>query len=212
MYCTPEDLRQEGVTEEQANDERLADLCFLVGQYIEVMVGQWFEPRAKTLRLDGSGGKILALPVFLIEPQLVKSNGVPVNDYTLYNRIAPEDDRSYPKIRREAGWPKGNLNIEIGGVWGYVDEDGDGGYITPPLIRLAAKKLAIMQTPLLGDTAAQEEKVTRGMIASETTDGHSYTLDRNLQTLLASRQFTGDAEIDQILERYSKQRIGLGLI
>jgi hypothetical protein len=212
MYCTPEDLRQEGVTEEQADDERLLKLCTLAGQYIEVMTGQWFEPREKTLMLDGNGGETLPLPVFLIDPQFVKIYGAPVEDYTLYNRIAPEDDRKYPKLKRKAGWPKGSLNIEIRGQWGYVDEDDNGGYVTPPLIRLAAKRLAIMQLPSLADTGAQEEKFTKGMLTEETTDGHSYKLDRSLQTLVANQQFTGDTEIDQILDRYSKQKIGLGLI
>ncbi|MDR1977927.1 MAG: hypothetical protein LBQ42_04260 [Synergistaceae bacterium] len=212
MYCAPGDLRREGVTEEQASNERLSELCSLAGQYIEVMTGQWFEPREMTLRIDGNGGETLVLPIFLIELQFIKAYGVPVEGYTLYNRTAPEDDRNYPRIKRKAGWPKGNLNIELRGLWGYVDEEDNGGYVTPILIRQAAIKLAIMQLPLLGDTAAQEEKSIRGMLTEETTDGHSYKLDRSLSTLIADRQFTGDAEIDQILSRYSKQRIRLGLI
>ncbi len=214
MYCTPEDLRREGVTEERASDERLQELCALSGAYIETMTRQFFEPRERTYKLDGSGGETLALPLFLIAPEYVKCNGylVEEREYTLYNRISPEDDRGYPRIKRRAGWPRGNLNVEIKGRWGYVDETSDGVYVTPSLIRKAAIRLTVMQLPLLGDTLAQEEKTKLGMLVSETTDGHSYTLDRSLAQLIADQTFTGDAEIDQILSRYSAQRIGLGLI
>lgn len=211
MYCAPDDLRCEGVSTEQASDERLIELCELAGRYIEVMTGQWFEPREKTLRIDGSGGEILPLPLFLIRADFVRCHGQSVEDYTLYNRIAPEDDRDYPRLKRRSRWSKGDLNIEIKGLWGYVDEGADGSFVTPVLVRQAAKKLVIMQLPLLGDVAAQEEKLVRGMLTSETTDGHSYTLDRSLANLISEVKFTGDMEIDQILSRYSVQRIGMGV-
>ena len=212
MYCSPADLRNEGITEEQASDERLLGLCKLAGQYIDTITGQWFEPRKKTINLDGTGGETLVLPQFLIEANQIHCGGLPVKNYVLYNRISPEDDRNYPKIKRKLGWPKGELNIKISGLWGYVDEDHDGNHVIPPLIIHIAKRLVIMQLPLLGDVTAQKEKSERRLIVSETTDGHSYTLDRGLQQLAADRQFTGDSEIDQVLNRYMKRSMGLGLI
>lgn len=35
-------------------------------------------------------------------------DGVPIDDYVLYNRISPEDDRNYPKIYRKLRWPIGS--------------------------------------------------------------------------------------------------------
>ena len=37
-------------------------------------------------------------------------------------------------------------------------------------------KLALYNFPALSDTEAQEEKNLRGLLLSETTDGHSYAL------------------------------------
>ena len=76
MYCTIADFRAEGVTEGQASDAKLIGLISLAGNYIDRMTGQWFEPRKKTVKLDGNGGIILPLPVFLIElPESVTVDG-----------------------------------------------------------------------------------------------------------------------------------------
>lgn len=212
MYCSIEDIRAEGVTEDQAGDARLTELIGLSCAYIDRMTRQWFEPREKTLRLDGTGGEVLPLPVFLIEqPESVTVDGEPVTDFTLYNRFPPADDRGYPKMRRKALWPKGILNVEIKGLWGYVDEGPDGGYVTPPLIRRAAMKLALYNFPSLGDSEAQEEKALRGALLKETTDGHSYELAADVLTAMASNSITGDAEIDQILMQFASVQIRMAL-
>ena len=213
MYCTVEDIRAEGVTEEQASDEKLTGLIALAGNYIDRMTGQWFEPREKTVRLNGTGGETLPLPVFLIEePESVTVNGEQVSDYVLYNRFPPADDRGYPKMHRSAGWRKGVLNIAIKGLWGYVDEDGSGGYMTPPLIRRACMKLALYSFPDLGDSEAQEERALRGALRSERTDGHEYELSADVLSAMASNSVTGDTEIDQIIRQYTMAPIRMAIV
>ena len=64
MYCSVEDLRACGVTDEQADDAKLESLIKLSCGYIDTMTRQWFEPRELEIKLDGHGGKILKLPVF----------------------------------------------------------------------------------------------------------------------------------------------------
>jgi len=211
MYCSIEDIRAEGVTEEQANDARLSELIALACGYIDRMTGQWFEPREKTLRLDGTGGETLPLPLFLIRASSVKADGTEISDYVLYDRIGAEDDRSYPRMKRKVRWPKGDLNIEIAGLWGYVDEDGEGGYVTPPLIRRAAMKLALYSFPSLGDAEAQEERNMRWAMLKETTDGHSYELSADVLAAMAEGAVTGDVEIDQILRQYAASRVRMGV-
>lgn len=195
-YCTIEDVRAEGITEERVGDARLTTLISLATAYIDGITGQWFEPRDAVITIDGRGGNTLYLPVFLVEAQEVKVDGNPITDYVLYNRFTP-DDRRNPRIYREAGWPQGRRNIEITGTWGYVEQDEEG-YKTPELIKRVALRLVIREIPYLGDAEGQEER-KRARIVSETTDGHSYTLAQ----LAGSLDLTGDPDIDGILALFS---------
>ena len=67
MYCTPEEIRAEGITEEQATDERLYELCEYAADFVDKVTGQWFEPRELTLTFSGKDTSNLRLPVFLID-------------------------------------------------------------------------------------------------------------------------------------------------
>lgn len=210
MYCGVEDIRREGVTTEDATDERLAELCGLASNYIDVMTGRWFEPRVRTIKMDGNGGAVLPLPHFLIAAESVRCSGNPVTDFVLYDE--PED-RDYPKLHRKRGWVRGARNVEVCGTWGYVDFNADGTYATPPLIRTAARRLVLLElASSSGDGSIDAAREMRGLLVEETTDGHSYKLDRSLTTLCVDKVYTGDLEIDQILERFSAFSMGLGLI
>ncbi|MBQ8692792.1 MAG: hypothetical protein IJ520_06570 [Synergistaceae bacterium] len=208
MYCSIEDIRNEGVTEEQADDAKLESLIKLACNYIDTMTGQFFEPREQVLRLDGRGGKILRLPVFLIEAYSVIVSGEEISDYVLYNRMS---DRFYPKIYRNQGWRKGILNISVQGLWGYVDK-AESGYATPELIQRAAMKLALYNFPDLGDKEAQEEKALSGLLQSETTDGHSYSLNGEILKAMYENSLTGDAEIDGIINQYTRYSMELAVV
>ena len=208
-YCGIDDIRAEGIAEEQMTDDQVSQLIALACDYIDKVTGQWFEPRQKTVKLDGRGGQVLQLPVFLINCDEIEVDGIPVDDYVLFNRISPEDDRNYPKIWRRLRWPKGVQNIQIQGEWGYVEEDGT----TPLLIKRAAIKLCLYNFPALGDSEAQEEKDLRGKIRSETTDGHSYTLDGSSSSSgTGSSLSTGDSEIDGILQYFMRPRFMMAIV
>jgi hypothetical protein len=213
MYCSPEDLRAEGFKEEQFPDDRLIALCEQATQYIDMVTERWFEPRDLTIRIDGNGGTVLPLPHFLIEAESVKCDGVPVASYVLYNR---SEDRDYPKLYNKKGWTRGALNVEVNGTWGYVDFASDGTYSTPPMITRAAMKLiSLTGSEALGDTEATAEASKRGRIAKEVTDGHSYELKDTSSSsggAGSGTSFTGDQEIDQILDHFKAFSMGLGLI
>lgn len=204
-YCTVEDLRAEGISEEQFDDAQLEKLITSSCEFIDRITGQWFELREQTIRLDGRGGKNLVLPVFLSDVYSVKVDHEEIDDYVLYNRM---EDRAYPKIFRCAGWPKGRLNVEVSGQWGYVEEDGS----TPPAIKRAAMKLALYNFPALTDSEAQEENAIRGLLLSETTDGHSYMLSESAVAEAYSGSITGDAEIDGILKVYMRSRFRMTIV
>ena len=204
-YFTVEDLRAEGVSEEDYSDEQLGRLIEASCEFIDRVTGQWFELREKVIRLDGRGGKNLVLPVFLSEAYSVKVDHEEIEDYVLYNRM---EDRAYPKIFRCAGWPRGRMNVEVSGQWGYVEEDGT----TSPAIKRAAMKLALYNFPALADSEAQEEKAIRGLLLSETTDGHTYMLSDSVVAEAYSGAITGDAEIDGILKSYMRSRFRMAIV
>ena len=200
-YCTVDDLRAEGVSEEDYTNEQLEKLIAASCDFIDRITCQWFDLREKVIRLDGRGGKNLVLPVFLYEAFSVRTDGKEIDDYVLYNRM---DDRAYPKIFRCSGWPVGRQNIEVAGQFGYVDEGGT----TPPAIKRVAMKLALYNFPSLSDSEAQEDNAVRGLLLSETTDGHSYTLSESA----LAESITGDAEIDGILKSYMRSRFRMAVI
>lgn len=203
-YCSVEDLRAEGLNEEKYSDNDLEKLVKISCDFIDKVTGQFFEPRELTLRLDGRGGRILPLPYPLINAVFIEIDSEVVNDFVIYNRL---EDRSYPKIFRNRRWPKGILNISIKGTWGYVEQDGS----TPEDIKRIARKLAIYNFPDLSDAEAQEDKNMRGLLVSETTDGHSYKLSDEAVNNLYSSSITGDTEIDDILQAYSRSKLKLGI-
>ena len=158
-----------------------------------------------TLRLDGRGGKTLLLPVFLIRDAVIyiENQHILSNDYIVYNRFYP-DDRRYPKIYFiDDRWPKGNQNIEVSGLFGYVEPDMS----TPKDIKRAAMKLATSYFPLLSDKTAQEAKAVQGLIISESTDGHSYSLSSSALSNIQAGALTGDSEVDAILRGYLRPRL-----
>jgi hypothetical protein len=220
VYATVADLRAEGVTEAAASDARLAALIALAGAYIERMTGRFFEPRAQTLRLDGTGGRVLPLghPIVSVEAVFVDSSPFSPGDlavdpsaYRVYNRHLTEglllpDDRDNPRIELlggdepfpgvgRLGWPRGQQNIEVRGVFGYTEPDGSPTGRTPELIRHVTKLLVLRELPRMTDLDRREDALRRWRITSERTRDQAYTLD----ALRLYGAFTGDPEIDTIL-------------
>ena len=73
-------------------------------------------------------------------------------------------------------------------------------------------KLALYNFPDLGDSEAQAEKALSGLLQSETTDGHSYSLNGEILKAMYENSLTGDAEIDGIIKRYTMPKMGLALV
>jgi hypothetical protein len=111
-YALVSDLRDEGVTVADASDARLERVIALASRYIERITARFFEPRAQTLALDGSGGRTLALghPIIGVESVSIDTSpysrgDLPIDPSVLrvYNRHLTQglllpDDRDNPKI------------------------------------------------------------------------------------------------------------------
>lgn len=220
MYATIADLRAEGVTEAAATNARIESLIALAGSYIERMTGRFFEPRPQTLRVDGTGGRVLPLghPIISVDAVLVDSSPFSPGDlpidpgfYRVYNRHLTQglllpDDRDHPRIELVGGdepfpglgrlaWPRGQQNVEVRGVFGYTEPDGSPTGRTPELIRHVTKLLVLRELPLLTDTDRREDAQRRWRLTSERTRDQAYTLD----ALRLTGAFTGDPEIDNVL-------------
>lgn len=210
MYASVADLRDEGVSEAQASDDRLLALIEEASRAIDSFTGWFFEPRSLTQRLDGRGTPSIEPPVPPIELSSASVSGSAIS-------VAPEDLVIFgapirpgfdaPRITRTRGrvFPKGPGNVEAAGIWGYTEDDGSAHGRTPLEIRRACMLLVLRWlSPLANDDA---EARNRWRILEERTRDQSYKLDRVASGIAAS--FTGDPDIDGILARYRRPP-GLG--
>jgi hypothetical protein len=194
------------------SDARVTAAIALAGKYIDRVTGRFFEERELTLVLDGDGDDtlLLPLPIVSISAIGIADTEYDLDDFKIYNRLYP-DDRGCPKIVYVEGiFPSGRQNIDVTGVFGYLDTEGTGDEetrVTPSLIKRACLKLVILDLiPQIGDAADQDERLRR-YLTSETTDGHSYTLSE----LAVSGGSSGDSEVDRILAMY-RRPMGIEII
>ena len=111
-YALVSDLRDEGVTVADATDARLVRLIRLASQYVDRFTGRFFEPRAMTMMLDGSGGRALLLghPIITVRevkmllamPAQIGELPVTPSFFRVYNRhlqgLIDPDDRENPRL------------------------------------------------------------------------------------------------------------------
>jgi hypothetical protein len=208
MYCTPEDLRGEGVTEAAIDDTELEKRIKAACDKIDLWTGLWFEPRDKTFFMNGRGGRLLFLdvPAIVLTSVTVDRENIPAADVRII-------DDGY-SLLLDKGWRNGICNIEVAGTFGFVvaDAGSPNGYSPPSPIVEIAKRLTLREIVSLTDGEAQKEMRQAGRIISETTDGHSYTLastKADTATLGTYGNWTGDSSIDGILAGY-RPPVGIG--
>lgn len=112
-YVLVSDLRDEGVTVEQASDARLQRIIDLASRYVDRITGRFYKPRRQALRMDGRGGRALLLsqPIIAIRGAEIfpavgfRGFSLPVDTDFLrvYNRHLTEDlllpdDRDNPRL------------------------------------------------------------------------------------------------------------------
>lgn len=209
MYATVGDLRAEGVTVAMAADDRLASLIEEAGRTIDRITGWFFEPRARTLALDGRGHPTIEPPV-----PPIRLDRLAVGDTDL--SLSPDDlvvvgspvnpgfDAPRLTLRRCRCFPRGRGNVTAEGLWGFTEPDGTAEGCTPLEIRRACMLLVLrLLHPLAGEASADARN--RWRILEERTRDQSYRLDGVKET----GPFTGDPELDGVLLRY-RRPAGMG--
>lgn len=218
-YVTVQDLRDFGLTEEMASDAKVSAAIVLWSSAIDQITGQWFEPRAATFYLDGSGKDTLHIPVPIISLTEIKINGdtkaLETDNYVAYTNRTLPDDRKNPRISfggRGSTYPTsakfavGRQNQYVSGLFGYVEDD----LSTPPLIKYAlmlliCEKLKNPANPSEDDIPPDEDFGAQGPVIEETTDGHSrkwgFQASKQVRPGIASG-ITSNPEINRILLMY----------
>lgn len=204
-YIDIDDVRAEGLTEADADDDRVEVCIELAETYVDLVTGQWFDVRELTLNLDGNGLPTLRLPVPLrpgsdaLTSATLDDEALDLDDLVIYNRTMPDDRRSPRLVFKDGSdWTEGNQNVELVGEFGYVDASGED-YVAPAPIRRVAVGLVLWAAPALNDEYAQKRR--RGFrIVSESTRNRSVTLERLVET----GGLTGIREIDTVLAMYRR--------
>lgn len=233
-YVSPLDVRNEGVTRSQLSNERLVSLIKRVQAYIERVARQPFRPVRHTLMMDGNGSPTLFLNVPIIGIERLRANystaDLAASSFRVYASTAlaedggwlPHDNRRNPKIRLLTDMSTGIYSgvyggvgrfgvgtqpHEIKGVFGYVEANGQ----TPELIKNAALRLVLANTPLLTVGGSTSSEATAGPIKSEKTDRHEIvyadsgsSVGPDLGSALATSR-----EVEEILASY-RGPVGIG--
>jgi hypothetical protein len=131
---TVDDVRAEGLDPGDADDTRVELTIGLVGEYFDIITGQWFEPVIFTtntpLLVDGSGIDTLDLPAPVLQLDGIVENQIQLDlsNVVVYNRRRP-DDRRYPRIVK-----KSVSALGIGGSGYYAGYYGGAGYYGPQVV------------------------------------------------------------------------------
>lgn len=190
-YITPADLRGTpwNVTEEEASDELLASLISAAQDYIEAFCGVRFEPEHATLRLEGSGTRVLFLPRRAISVTRVLVDGEERTGFTCRGRYLEVDPGQAWVFDEPTG---ARLNVEVEGTWGLYPE-------VPEAIRRVCARLVLREL---------RPREAVGRYRSERIGDYSYTLAEGP----AIPGTTGDPEIDRVLLAFRRRSPSLSVV
>lgn len=224
IYASVDDMRAEGVTVAQASDAQLTAILTRSSRFIDQCCARWFTARSCVLALDGSGTPTIFVDVPIVSVSGITEDGslVEATEYVVYNRhmggLLRPDDRNNPKIEFVASpypssytkprrWAKGSQNLRVSGVFGYTEPDGT----TPTLIRRACVLLTFRDVSLLSSPDDRFAARERHRLTEERTRDQSYQLGPGRSDAMVQGRgatpWTGDAEIDSILDLYRSSLI-----
>ena len=230
-YVSVEELRNECVSEEDADDARLSTLIEMASREFDRWTGRFFEPRPMRFKLNGKGNGTILLgdPIISIDSVSVWGEPFEIDDpddppFVVFNRhlggMTSPDDRVNPRIQlvQERGsrtptihllngmyvWPVGQQNIEIVGTFGYTDPDGTPTGRTPLLVKRAVMLLVAERLTPVGDTDARAEARFASRVIEERTRDQAYKLDKIGTDPRSTGRFTGIPEVDQIIAFFRK--------
>ena len=143
-YTTITRLREEGVDINDASDERLRRLISVVGEIINGVTGQCFNPIRRVIRLDGKNDRLIALPNRLpfidMDEVSIVVDSVPPTVLEADDWYIAESERRLLEIKEEQffdtsislieralsqltrpHFPFGTAIVRLNGVFGYLE-------------------------------------------------------------------------------------------
>lgn len=144
-YISIADVRAEGFTAAAYPDARVTAAILQATRLIDKVTGQWFEPRALSLRLDVRNSTLeylLDVPIVQINSATFWDSVIEVSDLWVYNRhltMGIQDDLQNPKVvfkrdyvtasqRRLYGgeryFTQSDQQLVLNGVFGYTELSG----------------------------------------------------------------------------------------
>lgn len=215
-YATVAEARAEGIEVTTIADADLFEKLELAGNWIDKATGCFFSLRLLSIDMDGNDktGIVLPYPIISISKvEIDPEDGTAIIEVPLTDlRIYSGDEYLYePRIafkKEVAGdyskFPYSERNITVTGEFGYLERNE-----TPKLIKKANIRLVVRMLEDMGDEGGYLESIRAGLLKSESTDGHSYSLgeiDRGRREP-PTDLMTGDPEIDSILLEYNYEPI-----
>jgi hypothetical protein len=214
LYVSLQDIRDEGFSEDDLSSERAIFLSMGWQDWFEHHTGLWFHPRELELLLDGNGSRVMWLSVPIIELTEVYinddfTNALSTDEYTVYNRYFPEDDRKNPrvKLKRSTGdifsgssnqvFQTGDQNQKLVGTFGFVEEDGS----VPFAVKRAIMTLIAVTASNMAD--GDIDAMRRGLVTEEVTDRHRIAFT-DLADEIGVWSPTGWREVDMALQMYRR--------
>lgn len=227
-YALLSEMRREGLAAAKYSDARVLTEIASASRYVDKVTRRWFEPRRLAANFDGTGssGLLLDQPIIGLEAiQLLNDpTALDLSVVKVYNRhlVGGLDDRSSPRIAFYTNsegtsgplfpvgypspaswwgprqWMRGAQNINVAGIFGYTDFDGSPTGETPLDIRKATRLLVVRGIQPMA-SAGRFDALNKNKLTGERTREQSYTL---AQGRAGTGSFTGDIEIDDLLEAY----------
>jgi len=221
FYCTVQDIRDEGVTVAQADDDKVLDYIETFEQFIDRACRQWFKPKTLTFSWDGddTDTAFFGVPIISISSLKINdsSSDLDTSDYRVYSEAGHPDDRFNPRIKLYYGgrdlfagyrgrrqFLRGRQNQQVTGIFGFVESCNQQ---TPKLIRRALIKLVVdkLLTPI-NPTQSMPTPPAMGPVVEEWTDGHKLKYASSSGVASSRRPglsgITSDQEVLDILKLY----------
>lgn len=201
-----DELRRRGFTEVDYPVGELELLERRTWEVVKLFTNRNFELRSVTMLVDGQGENYVFLPVAINSISAISETdegSIALSEVMIYNREIP-DDRGNPRIVRLAGtFPKGNQNVSITGIFGYVDPDSPDKFPPEPLLEVVMRLMPIFAEPLLEGEDVRESSIplNRREVKSETTDRWTYV--KHYKELLKNSMLE-DSFMNAILLKYRK--------
>lgn len=177
---TVAEIRAEGITVEIASDEQVEDAIAFCTELFNEQTGQFFEPLAGEIVVDGDNTDSIFLFIPIIEvtsiTDNVTGNVMSATNYRAYTgRTRLQNDRRNPKIMAKNGYgfSYGPGRWTIAGTFGYTESDG-----SPPVAVKHAIKILTIEMLLHPIVAPAEilpelgESIVDNTKTEEVTDDH----------------------------------------